>query len=123
LRELEALAERLQNASVNTDFDLGQVLDLQGCALRALGRSTEAIALHERARTLLQKELPPDHPFLVRNALYREAAAGNWERFRAQAERLGMASMPNSIWKKLLDSAAASSECRSRATGPCVIVL
>jgi tetratricopeptide (TPR) repeat protein len=77
LAELETLARCLGTLAISVDVELGQVLDLQGHALRALGRRTDALAAHEAARGHLQKQLPPDHPFLLRNTLYREAVVGN----------------------------------------------
>jgi hypothetical protein len=77
LVELEVLARCLSTLAISVDIELGQVLDLQGHALRALGRRTEALAAHQAARGYLQKQLPSDHPFLLRNTLYRETVMSN----------------------------------------------
>ena len=123
LLELDTLIARLRALPWSADIELGQALDLKGCALRSLGRHAEATAAHELARVHLQKQLASDHPFLLRNTLYQEAAAGRWERFQSQAQQLGKTLVPNSIWKKLLDAAGTSLECRSGSSRPCVIVL
>jgi Flp pilus assembly protein TadD len=57
------------------EFEQGEALDLLGCAALELGRRDEALSLHRRARPLLEKKLPADHPSLLRNTLYQEAAA------------------------------------------------
>lgn len=54
--------------------DLGQSLDLLGCVLHETGDASGAVALHARARAAYEKNLPPDHPFFSRNALYQSVA-------------------------------------------------
>jgi serine/threonine-protein kinase len=121
--ELEALAARLRRMPAASDVELGQVLDLWGSALRGLGRAAESVAIHDAARVELQKQLSGDHPWLQRNALYREAAAGNWGSFDSRAQQLGKALVPGSVWKLMLDMHANSLACRSSTSRSCLIVL
>jgi serine/threonine-protein kinase len=121
--ELEALAARLRRMPSASDVELGQVLDLWGSALRGLGRSAESVAIHDAARVALQKQLSGNHPWLQRNALYREAAAGNWDSFDSRAQQLVKALVPGSVWKRMLDAHANSLECRSSTSRSCLIVL
>ena len=52
----------------------GLTLDLLGQAERAAGNPGAARAAHQAARVELAKQLPEEHPFLVRNnALYASA--------------------------------------------------
>jgi serine/threonine protein kinase/tetratricopeptide (TPR) repeat protein len=55
--------------------DTGRSLDLLGRVQAARGDWSAAASSHESARRELVKQLPPDHPDLIRNAALREAAA------------------------------------------------
>lgn len=58
----------------------GQLVDLQGCIARELGDPVAALDMHRRARAMLEKQLPPEHPFLTRNRLYSLLAASQVSR-------------------------------------------
>ena len=121
--ELESLAGELSGASQTRPLELGQALDLLGCALRELNRSTEAAALHARARRELEKQLPAGHPFLIRNTLYGEAAAKDRAGFIRDAAQTESGLAPASIWRRLIDAQSDPSACRASGLKPCVLVL
>jgi len=76
--ELESIASEharvTEQAENKSDVEWGQTLDLLGRVKRETRDTEEALALHMRAHSLLEKKLPAAHPLLVLNALYREAA-------------------------------------------------
>jgi len=72
-------------------IELGQLLDLQGGIQRDRGHLAEAARLHQQAHELLSRQLPADHPFLARNALYQERAKG----LPTQAPMLSYLTEPN----------------------------
>ncbi len=99
--------------------DLEQTLELLGCVLRELGQVPEALALHQRARALFEKELPPDHPFLLRNTLYKEAALvlmaptpATRARFSERAAQFSRQFASTSSWKKLIETCTRQPDCR-----------
>jgi len=120
--ELEVLSRRIQSAASPNELEWGQVLDLEACALRELGRPTEAAALHLRARALLQKQLPADHPFLARNTLYQELVAGNREAFALEAARVDRGLTPGSIWRQFIAAQFDASNCEEK-TADCLFIL
>ena len=121
--ELNSLSTQLRVAPKSHELELGQTLDLLGCALRELNRATEAVPLHDQARVQLEKQLPAGHPFLDRNALYKEAASHNWGAFLEQGERMKRTLKPTSIWRALIDAQLNSSTCRAPGLSTCVLVL
>jgi hypothetical protein len=122
-KELVSLSTKLMDASEGHALELGQTLDLLGCALRELNRPKEAVAAHDRARIHLERQLPADHPFLNRNALYRDAAANDRERFKQQAARTKLSLAPDSIWRTLIDAQWDPSVCVKSGLRTCVLVL
>jgi len=75
--ELELVVHVLGEGPTRHQVDLGQALDLQACLLRETGDMGSAKALHAKARSAYEKNLPPDHPFFSRNALYQQMAANS----------------------------------------------
>jgi serine/threonine-protein kinase len=122
-RELDALSKRIQSAAVQNELEWGQILDLQGCALRDLGRPVEAATAHLRALALLQRQLPANHPFLLRNLLYRELAAGNRDAYAREAARLEQALTPGSIWRQLIAAQLGPSACDPSKSPACEFIL
>jgi serine/threonine protein kinase len=123
LRELDALVARLEAAAQPSALEFGQVLDLHGCALRELDRAADAQASHERARIQLLKSLPPDHPFLIRNSLYKEAAADNIGQFQLRAQEFNVGLPVSSIWRRLIEVELEPSSCARTGLPKCVFVL
>jgi serine/threonine-protein kinase len=72
---LAALADDLRARGDLLATEFGLVLDDRGRLLARAGRLRLAAALHEQARAAFLKQLPPGHPWLARNALYRAHAA------------------------------------------------
>ena len=120
--ELKALIELLQARSAPAHYDLGQILDLLGCVQRELGRAAEALASHRRARESLQRVLPSEHPFLLRNLLYQAVAGRDTEEFIRQAEQAKRLWAAGFSWQRLIAAHLDPSSCRALAT-PCVFVL
>jgi serine/threonine protein kinase/tetratricopeptide (TPR) repeat protein len=123
LQELEPLVSRLLAVADPPEIELGQALDLWGCTLRALSRSTDAVAAHDKARTHLGKQLPADHPFMARNTLYREAAAHDKEQFERDARNTTQNMTPTSIWRSLIDAELHTGACPRTGLPTCVLVL
>jgi eukaryotic-like serine/threonine-protein kinase len=122
-KELHALATKLTMMPGGRPLELGQTLDLLGCALRELGRAGEAVAAHEDARAQLESQLPNGHPFLVRNALYRAVATHDLELFRQQAAQMESAVGADSIWHSLMDAQLDPAVCATSELPTCVFVL
>ena len=112
------------------EAELAQTLDLLGCVLARAGDVKTAGARHGQARIWLQKNLPADHPFMDRNALYRVAATAleqgtsaardDWaQRARAYQARFP----PSSLWHVWLSPAADPSACTGRLDPSCLPVL
>jgi tetratricopeptide (TPR) repeat protein len=134
-QELEATAQALRQAierkpgATFLALELAHVLDLLGCVLREAGDPARARALHEQAAPLLERHLPRDHPFAIRNALYQDVATWRLDATPASRERLVgtmshyLAAAPErSVWRALLDSALAGTPCTG-ATRSCVLIL
>ena len=121
--ELESLTAELSAASQTRPLELGQALDLLGCALRELNRSAEAAERHARARRELEKQLPAGHPVLNRNTLYEEAAAKDRAGFVRDAAQTESGLAPASIWRRLIDAQSDPSACRPLGLNQCVLVL
>lgn len=88
----------------------GVVLDQLGSVWRELGQPAQAAGRHEAARALLLQALPPEHPYLARNALYREAArvaaagpGADRTALRAQAERYKNLFPAGALWRRIVD--------------------
>jgi serine/threonine-protein kinase len=123
VKVLIALREQLLALHEVRSLEAAQTLDLLGCAQRELGLARQATEAHEAADVLLKKILPVDHPFLVRNTLYRVAAANDRERFEQQAARIKFALGPSSIWNQILAARTDPSACRGAPTAVCTLVL
>ena len=134
-QELEATAQSLRQAIARKpgaaflELELAQVLDQLGCVLREVGDPAGARALHTQAAPLLQKRLPPDHPFVARNALYHDIATWRLEVSPASRESVAqsmsryLAAFPDgSVWRVTLDRALANTPC-SGAAARCVLIL
>ena len=112
------------------ELELAQALDLLGCALAQAGDFAAAGARHGQARTWWAKNLPTDHPFMGRNALYRGAATAfeqgtpaareQWaQRAAAYQARFPAASQ----WRAWLAPAADRAACTGRIDPGCLPVL
>ena len=112
------------------EAELAQALDLLGCALARAGDFAAAGARHGQARAWLEKNLPIDHPFMDRNALYRVAAMANapgtsvarddWaQRARAYQARFP----PTSLWRVWLGPATDRTACTGQIDPSCLPVL
>jgi serine/threonine-protein kinase len=73
--ELESVVRTLEEGSTRYQVDLGLALDLLASLRLETGDAAGAQTLHAQARSAYEKNLPPDHPFFTRNALYQEVAA------------------------------------------------
>lgn len=122
-QEIESELARLNMQPRPSSVELGQALDLLGCALRELRQPEHALATHRKAREQFQKQLPPDHPFLERNTLYLYAATASRASFAEQAQRMAMPLPPGSFWRTLMDAWLDPEVCRKVARGHCVLVL
>jgi len=73
---LQALRDlQQQQASATTPpIERGLLLDALGDAELRAGNGEKSQLAHEEARTQLVKQLPPDHPYVIRNAAFRGAA-------------------------------------------------
>jgi tetratricopeptide (TPR) repeat protein len=73
---LQALRDlQQQQASATTPpVERGLLLDALGDAELRAGNGEKSQLAHEEARTQLVKQLPPDHPYVIRNAAVRGVA-------------------------------------------------
>jgi hypothetical protein len=118
--ELKTLLQTLTTLPEPLTSELGQSLDLMGCIQQRLGQEAAANASHARAAAELKKVLPPNHPFLIRNTLYRMAAAHDQSGLRRLAAGIELA--PQSIWHELLDAQLDASRCKGSAAA-CIFIL
>jgi len=102
LSDLEVIERRLLAMPERRDIELGQILDLMGCALRELRREPDAMQAHATARSYFLKELPPTHPFLQRNTLYRDVEANDTQKIRRDAPEIIRGMSPTSYWRQLI---------------------
>ena len=65
----------LQRRGLMSPIDSGRTFDLLAAIQSASGDPEGARISHETARREFLKQLPPEHPYLVRNAASREAVA------------------------------------------------
>lgn len=126
--EMLARAGRFEEASAQLQeltalsVEQADAMELMACVLRARAEADKSLVLHRRARGLLEQNLPQDHPFLLRNTLYQEAAVANielTEQSRRQlvrtAERVKQQFGPTSVWRSLIE------QCERNP--PCAIIL
>ena len=121
--ELESQLSRVTAQSSPSGLEIGQMADLLGCALRELHQVAGSLAAHERARAQFAKQLPPDHPFLARNSLYRYAAMNDRERFSKQATLIESSLPAESIWRTLIDAYGNPAVCPGAGHAGCMLVL
>jgi len=130
LAELRAVAGEQSAVQATQEIEYAQTLDLTGCVLRDLGQVDEALASHRQAAALLEKKLPPDHPWRQRNTLYQEAVAANvhatpeaaadWTRHAAAyASRFPS----DSQWRTLLDAHGSHPHCTAAGGAACGLYL
>ena len=77
LPELESVLAQMNAINQPPQLEFGLSLDSLGCVLRALDRATDAHSAHLRARTHLEKQLPADHPLMLRNTLFLQSTTPN----------------------------------------------
>jgi tetratricopeptide (TPR) repeat protein len=123
LMALEFLEKRLLAMPERREIELGQVLDLMGCALRELRRGPDAMQAHGKARTFLAKELPPDHPFLQRNTLYADVAANDAQKLRRDAPGILRDMSATSYWRRLIDVQLQPGAAQATGTQSQIFVL
>jgi eukaryotic-like serine/threonine-protein kinase len=128
--ELEKVRLALDHEGARREVELGQALDLEGCVKRMCGDPQTAKALHERARELLVRKLPIDHPFLKRNAIYRKAAewsakpsADLWMALKEEALRYRNNFDAKSMWPSIIDAYLLSGACPSVSDPSCRLIL
>jgi serine/threonine protein kinase len=128
--ELSSVVRTLEEGATRYEVDLGQALDLLACLLRETGDVAGAKALHAKARLAYEKNLPLDHPFLSRNALYQQVAADRDKTLQPQRQAVQQtadsykARFPeHSVWRSLIDRELESKSCVGGATEPCRFVL
>jgi len=132
--ELERAATAMQQRTGPADdVERAQALELLGCLARAAGDPRRALALHREARALLEKNLPPDHPWLARNSLYQvvaeeaQARPGGTPVHRealVQGARLYEERFPKeSLWRDVIEHALDASACATEATETCRWIL
>lgn len=68
--ELRAIVAAHASAEHTWLLEWVQALELLGCSLRELGDWQGARAAHQEALAKLSQQLPPEHPWRARNALY-----------------------------------------------------
>jgi tetratricopeptide (TPR) repeat protein len=120
---LQSLHDELLALPEARPLELAHTLDLLGCAQRELGLPKQAMESHDAAAKELKKNLPADHPFIMRNALYRLAAANDREKFVQVAARIKLALGPTSIWHQVIDTRTDPSACHMAPTAICTLVL
>jgi serine/threonine-protein kinase len=130
LSEIRALRTLFPSPPGGAALELGQLLDLEACVLRALGDAAQAMRLHQQAAELLARQLPPEHPLIERNALYRawaeSQAAGPDDaasdiRHKAMAAAYAKRFSADAVWVRLMHVSAAS--CRESSAPACVVIL
>jgi hypothetical protein len=126
---LVTLAARQAQAGAGQALELAQTQDLVGSAWRALGRADEAAAWHRRALASFDaKQLPANHPWRARNALYLSMAAWQAEPTPERRDALVRlatayaARFPvDSIWRGRLAVDRVEAGCATAAA--CLVVL
>ena len=108
--ELDAAVAELQPLS-ELELEQADALDLLACVLRIRGSPAEALDMHRRARALYEKNLPPEHPFLLRNTLYIDASGNDRDAFVQAAERVKRQFGATSVWRTLIESCEKGSSC------------
>ena len=121
--ELEASLRLLSDTVSGQALEFGQTLDLLGCVQRELMATADATTLHGRAREQLTKQLPADHPFVVRNTLYTELSKNRREEFRRTSALYQQKLPPTSSWRRLIEAQATGERCAATSTAGCVFVL
>ena len=123
--ELEAVAAAPAAAPSGQPLELAQTLDLLGSVLRSSGLATQALATHERARLLWSEHLPVDHPWALRNALYRAVLAQHAE--LASTDELPMhykSRFPaTSVWRVTIDRCLGSQARAAPGAADCALFL
>jgi tetratricopeptide (TPR) repeat protein len=122
-KEIEAEIDRIEKRAAPSSLELGQALELLGCILREMHDPTGSIAAHRRARMLLSKQLPADHPFLTRNTLYIAADLRDRNGFADAAQRIGRTLPPDSTWRTLMDAVTNPDACSNAGRRDCTLVL
>jgi serine/threonine protein kinase len=128
--ELASVVRVLEEEPTRYQVDLGQTLDLLACLLRETGDPSGAKALHAKARSAYENNLPPDHPFFDRNTLYQEVATDRGKTAQTQRQAVHQAAdsykarfPEHSLWRSLIDRGLDNESCTSGATEPCRFIL
>jgi len=89
--------------AAHNDLELALATELLGNLYQAQGNSADALNAHRVAHAHLQKSLPANHPFLLRNTLYIAAASNDRAAVQEMAEALSKVYAENSIWQSIID--------------------
>jgi hypothetical protein len=115
--ELDEAETELQVLS-RLPLEKADALELLGCISRIRGASQQALQIHLQARAEYEKNLPSDHPFMLRNTLYQEAARGTAAAtpgrvaFVNAAERVKQQFEATSVWRTQIEDCERQSNCR-----------
>jgi hypothetical protein len=108
---LDAIVVDLGGLKQIPGFERALALDLLGCVRRSEGRASEAIALHEQARSGLLDRLGANHPFVERNALYGLLARLDAEptdaartAFDSAGRHYALRFDADSAWRRIIDA-------------------
>ncbi len=129
LKTLLAVARAQADFADAQALELAQVDDLVGCALRELGLAAEALTWHLKAQALMAPKLALNHPYRLRNDIYRHvsgagAGAANDQALFLRAVAQFRAGLPErSIWRAAIDRALAQEACTHPRGEVCRLIL
>jgi eukaryotic-like serine/threonine-protein kinase len=129
-KELEDVSNKVPLVKPDVHFVLlAKALDQLGCVLRALGKPDQALSRHVKARSLMRKVLPAEHPLLARNALYMAVArmeaakGGGLEPVLRQATHYKSLFPAESVWRQIVDSYLDASCTPTSQQPECLMLL
>lgn len=126
---LRPLADEQQRVRAGQEVEYAQTLELLGCAERDSGHAERALGAHRQAAEIFNAMLPPAHPYLQRNALYREASAAATEaggaalRLEADARAYAERFPVDSVWRRAIARRGPMAGCAAGAGPACGLVL
>ena len=129
LKTLLAVAKAQTDVADSQAVELAQAYDLVGCVLREQGLAAEALSWHTKARVLLETKLPLNHPYRLRNDIYRYVSdtgppASDSEATFLRAVTLYRNTLPeSSIWRAAIERAMAQEACIHPRGDVCRLIL